>query len=226
MSEDHSPAPNPAEPDSLKSAMGPAPAMPVIRPGELDDGAPHPLLEGPGSTIGWQLQPPADGGPAFVIIARTGLGVLKVADRFPLTEQGWAQAWQALVTLSPDAAGKAGAALIARAAEDRQLPRRHEPGSALTGAPPQVYPPGPGAGRASGAAKASLILGLIGFFLGFIVIGIFAAIPAVFLGHAARHDMRQTGETRDEGLALVGLVLGYFGIAWSALVFVLLGIGG
>lgn len=220
MSEYQSLAPEPAEPGSLNPAMIPVPAMPVIRPGELDDGAPHALLEIPGSTLGWQLRPGTDAGPVFVIIARTSLGFLRVADRFPLTEAGWAQAWQALVTLSPDAAGKVGAALVARAAEDRQLPHSHEPGLAATGA--QV----PGAGRASGAAKASLILGLIGFFLGFIVIGIFAAIPAVFLGHAARHDMRQTGETRYEGLALAGLVLGYFGIAWSALAFVLLGIGG
>lgn len=226
MSQDHIPAPNPAEPDSLKSAMGTAPAMPVIRPGELDDGVPHPLLAGPGPTIGWQVPPATDGGPAFVILARTDLGFLKVADRFPLTKEGWAQAWQSLVKLSPDAAAKVRAALIARAAEDRQLLHQHEPGSALTGEPQQVYPPVPGAGRTSGAARASLILGLIGLFLGFIVIGIFAAIPAVFLGHSARHDMRQSGETRDEGLALAGLILGYFGIAWSALVFALLGIGG
>jgi hypothetical protein len=32
-----------------------------------------------------------------VIVRRTGLGSLKVVDNFPLTEDGWARAWQSLV---------------------------------------------------------------------------------------------------------------------------------
>ncbi len=80
------------------------PAMPVILPSEQDPGSPYPLLEGLSPTIGWHFRPPARGGPVFVIIRRTGLGSLKVVDSFPLTEDGWASAWQSLVRQNPAAA--------------------------------------------------------------------------------------------------------------------------
>lgn len=46
-------------------------------------------------------------------------------------------------------------------------------------------------------------------------------IPAVVLGHAARAEVRRTGE-RGDGLALTGLVLGWLSIAGWALVLALL----
>ncbi len=48
------------------------------------------------------------------------------------------------------------------------------------------------------------------------------AIPAVVAGHRARQEMRRTGEQGD-GMATLGLVLGYLGIiAWT--LFILAGI--
>jgi len=61
------------------------------------------LLDGISPTIGWEFRPPAKGGSAFVIVGRTRLGSLKVVDSFPLTEDGWARAWQSLVGQNPAA---------------------------------------------------------------------------------------------------------------------------
>ncbi len=52
-------------------------------------------------TLGWEDA--KKGGPCFVV-ARLGAIMDKVLDRFPLTEDGWAQAWAALVKLDPGAA--------------------------------------------------------------------------------------------------------------------------
>jgi hypothetical protein len=60
--------------------------MPVILPSEQDPGSPYPLLDGLSPTIGWHFRPQAKGGPAFVMMRRTGLGSLKVIESFPLTE--------------------------------------------------------------------------------------------------------------------------------------------
>jgi hypothetical protein len=65
--------------------------MPVISPSEQIMGGVYPLLDGLSPTIGWQFQPQAKGGPAFVILRRTGLGSLKVTASFPLTEDSWAR---------------------------------------------------------------------------------------------------------------------------------------
>lgn len=93
------------------------PAMPVISPSEQIPDVLYRLRYGLRPTIGWQFRPPAKGDPAFVILRRAGLGPLKVVDSFPLTEDGWASAWQSLVTLNPAAARKHLAALRAREEE-------------------------------------------------------------------------------------------------------------
>jgi hypothetical protein len=160
MRENQDPAPEPAEPDQPAqpgplpaAARSPRPAMPVIRPGEMHDG-PHPLVDGVSPTIGWQKQPEARGGRAFAIIARTDLGSLRVAERFPLTEDGWAQAWEALLAVNPDAADKVRAVLTARASA---VPAQTcQPGAGL--------PTGP-SGRTRGMAVASLVLGIAGLCL-------------------------------------------------------------
>jgi Short C-terminal domain len=95
--------------------------MPVITPGEQDLGGAHPLLDGVSPTIGWQFQPQAKGGPSFVVLRRTGLGSLKVMESFPLTEDGWAYAWQSLVTHNPAAAPQILAVLKARQADTARL---------------------------------------------------------------------------------------------------------
>lgn len=97
------------------------PAMPVIQPAERVTSVPYPLLDGFSPTIGWQFRPQAKGGPAFMIIRRSGLGSLKAAESFPLTEDGWASAWQALVTQNPAAAPRVLEMLRAREADAARL---------------------------------------------------------------------------------------------------------
>jgi len=70
--------------------------------------------------------------------------------------------------------------------------------------------------RMSGLAVASLVCSIaeLGFFVPLSVV-------AIFLGHAARRRIRQTGEGGD-GLALTGLVLGYVELIGFVLVVLLL----
>ena len=97
-----------------------------------------------------------------------------------------------------------------------------EPGSGYQGYPQPGYGqnlPGYGVGgyqqmtggyqsdKTSGLAIAALACGI-----GQILIGVFAGIPAIILGHLARRRIRQTGE-RGAGIALAGLILGYVGVA-------------
>jgi len=88
-----------------------APAMPTPSPGMLSRGTPHLVDVGDYRyTLGWQ-----DGrsGPTFVV-ARIGFISEKVVDRFPMTADGWAQAWTALVRLDAD-----GARAVAEYLEER-----------------------------------------------------------------------------------------------------------
>ena len=72
--------------------------------------------------------------------------------------------------------------------------------------------------RTNPFAIAALVCG-IGIFCGGFLLG----VPAVILGHKARHQIRRTHESGD-GLAKAGLILGYFSIVSTAfLFFVLLG---
>jgi len=80
----------------------------------------------------------------------------------------------------------------------------------------------PGAGppiaraRWSGAAIASLVLGLI------VCLGPFTALPAVILGHLSLRKIgKARGGLRGRGLAITGLVIGYSVLAFSALVIAL-----
>ncbi len=95
-----------------------APAMPVIRNHEKQAGVPYPLIHGSPRVIGWQFNPPSGGGPQFVIIAWGVMGGLRVMEHFPLTEDGWRDAWRSLCQQDPRAAEKAAAVLFERAAED------------------------------------------------------------------------------------------------------------
>jgi uncharacterized membrane protein len=74
--------------------------------------------------------------------------------------------------------------------------------------------PGPPARKtANSLAIASMILGIAEI----PTLGI-TAIPAIVCGHKARQEMRESGEPGD-GMAVVGLVLGYLGvIAWTLII--------
>ncbi len=61
--------------------------------------------------------------------------------------------------------------------------------------------------RTNGMAVGALVCGIAQFF----TLGL-TTIPAVVLGHMARHRIRRSGE-EGEGLALAGLVLGWVGVA-------------
>lgn len=79
--------------------------MPVIGLSEQDRSVPYPLLDGLKLTIGWHFRGQSDRGAEFVILRRRWLrGTFEVIKRFPLTEDGWAQAWQSLANKDPEAA--------------------------------------------------------------------------------------------------------------------------
>jgi Domain of unknown function (DUF4190) len=74
--------------------------------------------------------------------------------------------------------------------------------------PPIVYGPIP---RPSGFAVASLVLGIIGLFLSWITFGI-PSLLAVIFGHVGVSRVRR-GVGDGKGMAIAGMVLGYFVIA-------------
>jgi uncharacterized membrane protein len=69
---------------------------------------------------------------------------------------------------------------------------------------PYPYPPARGT---NGLAVASLACGL-----GQLILGPLATIPAIVLGHMARHQIRRTGED-GSGMALAGLLMGWAAVA-------------
>ena len=71
--------------------------MPVIASSELRPQSPFLVVEaGLRLTLGWQGWPESEGGPGFVVVRRGILGSIKDVERFPLTEEGWADAWWSL----------------------------------------------------------------------------------------------------------------------------------
>jgi hypothetical protein len=81
--------------------------MPAIRPSEQDWSVPYPLRDGLSPTIGWYFRGQRDRRAAFVILRRGRLGGrLKVIESFPLTKDGWANAWQSLAKRNPEAIPK------------------------------------------------------------------------------------------------------------------------
>lgn len=70
---------------------------------------------------------------------------------------------------------------------------------------------GAGQAQTSGAAIASLVLGILS--LPF-CLSILAAVPAIICGHIARSNIRHSGGTlTGSGMALAGLILGYLEVA-------------
>lgn len=69
-------------------------------------------------------------------------------------------------------------------------------------------PPLPFARKNSGLAVASLVCGI----LSLICLGLLSGIPAVICGHLARGKIKRDPSVGGEGLALAGLIMGYFSI--------------
>jgi hypothetical protein len=105
--------------DDAVAGAAPTPAMPLIRSFEQYVGAPCPLQWGASLTLGWQWRAERKGGPVFALISRNLVGSYKLRETFPLTEAGWAQAWDVLARLSPERAAGARQVLAERAAADR-----------------------------------------------------------------------------------------------------------
>jgi anti-sigma factor RsiW len=113
--------------------------MPVIRLSEQSVGVPCPPVESLARTIRRQWQPAAKGGPVFVIVGCTGLGSLKVLERFSLTQEWWRNAWHALVRQDLDAAGKVRMRLNEREREQRELDQRFGQTTELVEANPRSF---------------------------------------------------------------------------------------
>jgi uncharacterized protein YbjQ (UPF0145 family) len=113
---------HPRGPQAASRMPGSIPAMPTIHEGEKHaSGLPHPILDGLPRTIGWQWLSAVKGGPSFVIIGRGAMGGYKILERFPMSEDGWASAWQSLEQADNAAAEKVATVLAAREAEDAEL---------------------------------------------------------------------------------------------------------
>jgi hypothetical protein len=90
------------------------------------------------------------------------------------------------------------------------------PSFAAAPAGPAAYPPGaygqprPDA-KTDGKATASLVLGILSFFC----LSVLTGIPAIILGHMSRSNIRKSmGRLKGDGMALVGLILGYLSVAF------------
>ena len=97
------------------------PAMPYISRGEPNSRHTGPRIIAPAGgkyLIGWELRD-RKGDGAFIVIRCTVFDDLKVMERFPLTEDGWHQAWQALVRIDAAAAERARAMLAEQASRAR-----------------------------------------------------------------------------------------------------------
>ena len=94
--------------------------MPTVSPQSLHIGSPHLLVaSGVRYSLGWQEHRKA--GPSFALVRLSRVGDGKVIRRFPLTEDGWTQAWTALADLDADAANAVAARLAKRAEGDRAV---------------------------------------------------------------------------------------------------------
>ncbi|WP_377270826.1 DUF1707 and DUF4190 domain-containing protein [Peterkaempfera sp. SMS 1(5)a] len=80
---------------------------------------------------------------------------------------------------------------------------------------PPTFAPPPRPAPTNHLAVASLVLGLFGF----LPFGI-ASVPAVVFGHVAKSQIRGSGEQGD-GMATAGAVLGWLGVAFWAMILLL-----
>jgi hypothetical protein len=116
----------------------PVPPPPVVKPDEIWSGTPNILADGGRFTIGWQHWPERKGGPSFVTVRRSALGTLKIVERYPLTGEGWARAWLALVKLDSATAEKVLPVLAYRAEEDSGFAERKKLAARSLGYLPRV----------------------------------------------------------------------------------------
>ena len=115
-----------------------APAMPAVAPGTLYR-SPYLIVQGGQRyTLGWQDT--RKDGHCFVVTRTNVMDSVKVLDRFPLTEDGWARAWAALVKFDAGAAQavakKIQERLAARATQVAEKERRAQMSETFASAGP------------------------------------------------------------------------------------------
>ena len=113
-----------APPDDEGGAEIEVPAAPVPRREELWASVPFPLLDGLPHSIGWQNWREKKGGLRFVTLRLGHFGVYKPVNRYPMSAEGWVEAWREFVALDP-------------AAAERVRERLAQRSAALTAAPPE-----------------------------------------------------------------------------------------
>lgn len=87
-------------------------------------------------------------------------------------------------------------------------PVYQQPAQAQQTVPGNAYPTS--SSETSGKATASLIAGVVGY----LILPIIAAIPAIILGHLALSEIKKSaGRLKGHGMAVAGLVLGYVQLA-------------
>ena len=79
---------------------------------------------------------------------------------------------------------------------------------------PSGYYPAPPQQPANGLAAGSLVCSLVGLFMPLLL------IPGVIMGHISREQIRK-GNQRGDGMAIAGLVIGYLGATFWALLIVI-----
>jgi hypothetical protein len=117
------------------------PAMPYIARDELDAGDTRARIlapEGGKHLIGWRPRGDRKDGATFVVIRCTIFDEMKAIERFPFTEDGWRQAWQALVKIDASAAEKARAMLAEQAMQARAKADLDELKAATIGYVPEM----------------------------------------------------------------------------------------
>lgn len=82
--------------DAVPISSDSVPPKPVVKGVEWGDW-PCLLIHNRHASIGWQNRPSRKGGPCYLVGRQTLAGGLKVIETFPLTDQGWAQAWRSLL---------------------------------------------------------------------------------------------------------------------------------
>jgi Starch/carbohydrate-binding module (family 53) len=128
----------------------PAPAMPVVPRPELEKGTAVCLFASPPRhalwlyRLGWQRRLPRKGSDSFVLVRRT----VGVVERFPLSEEGWAQAWAALARVDAAAARWTRAVLLGGPPPPSPGDRAHVPEPAAGSGTPDSTAPDKHAGLA------------------------------------------------------------------------------
>lgn len=102
----------------VQASSGSVPPKPVPKSGEWGDW-PNLLIHSRHASIGWHNRPGKKGGPCYLVGRESVLGAVKVAERFPYTDKGWAQAWRFLMRQDRTLAESLSAELTSRHAVAR-----------------------------------------------------------------------------------------------------------